>query len=285
MGHEYHCLIAGLPEIFFDIQKLIYPVTAFKEYLKEELRGDDFNLIETYFWRYDNINLLNTFLKNNKPFLSEANLSKEDLEELIKSIKEDSVNSYQRNIPDYFINLIERYLNGDVNTDDENNLEKIIIEEYYNYACNISNEFIAGWYNFELNLNNILTALNCRKYNIDRHNQIIGNNEISQKLISSNARDFGINEFPFYDEILKNFEESNLLEREKNIDKIKWNYLDNEVFFFYFTIERIFSYLIKLTIIERWLNLDYNTGKQLFEKLINELEKSYSFPEDFKLKH
>lgn len=284
MGREYHCLVAGLPEIFFDIQKLAYPVLSFKEYLKEELAGDDFELIETYFWRFDNENLLNIFLKNHKPFNNNANLSKEDLEELIKSIKENSLNSYYRKVPFYVINLIEKYLSNEID-EEENKLEKIITEEYYNYACNISNQFIANWYKFELDLNNILSALNCRKYNIDKHNQIIGNNEIAQKLITSNARDFGINEFPYYEDILKNFEENNLLEREKNIDKIKWEYIDNEVFFFYFTIEKIFSYLIKLTIIERWLKLDYNTGKQLFEKLINELEKSYAFPEDFKLKH
>lgn len=285
MGREYHCLVAGLPEIFFDIQKLVYPVLAFKEYLKEELAEKDFELIETYFWRFDNENLLNIFLKKNKLFNHNANLSKEDLEELIKLIKENSLNAYHRNIPLYIINLIEKYFTGDLDTEDENKLEKIITEEYYNYVTEIPNQFVANWYKFELDLNNILSALNCRKYNIDRHNQIIGNNEIAQKLITSNARDFGINEFPYYEDILKNFEESNLLEREKNIDKIKWEYIDNEVFFFYFTIERIFSYLIKLTIIERWLKLDYNTGKQLFEKLINELEKSYAFPEDFKLKH
>jgi len=285
MGREYHCLIAGLPEVFFEIQKLVYPVTYFREYLKEELTDEDYKLIESYFWRFDNENLLNFFLKNNKPYITAANLTREELEELVKSIKEDSINSFSREVPEYLIKIIEEYLSGNLNTEEENKVEKRITEEYYNFVCGISNKFISNWYNFELNLNNLLSALNCRKYNIDRHNHIIGNNEIAQKLITSNARDFGINEFPFYDEILKNFEESNLLEREKNIDKIKWNYLDNEVFFFYFTVERIFSYLIKLTIIERWLNLDYNTGKQLFQKLINELEKSYSFPEDFKLKH
>ncbi|NQU86883.1 MAG: DUF2764 family protein, partial [Mariniphaga sp.] len=70
-------------------------------------------------------------------------------------------------------------------------------------------------------------------------------------------------------------------EKEKAIDKILWAYLDEQTFFHYFTVEKILSYIIKLSIIERWMKLDAETGKALLNKLIEELKLSYTFPEEF----
>jgi len=71
------------------------------------------------------------------------------------------------------------------------------------------------------------------------------------------------------------------IEREKRIDLIKWELLDEWTFFYYFTIERIFAYTLKVEIIERWLKLDRETGNKLFSELLNNLETSYEFPKEF----
>jgi hypothetical protein len=74
------------------------------------------------------------------------------------------------------------------------------------------------------------------------------------------------------------------MQREKAIDMLKWDWLDENTFFNYFTIEKLISYYIKLEMIERWIKLDPETGREFFKKLIKDLESGYEFPEDFKKK-
>lgn len=74
-----------------------------------------------------------------------------------------------------------------------------------------------------------------------------------------------------------------MIEKERMIDNLKWEWIDAHTFFHYSTIERILGFLLKLQIIERWIELDAETGKQLLNKLLNELKTSYKFPAEFAL--
>ena len=65
-----------------------------------------------------------------------------------------------------------------------------------------------------------------------------------------------------------------LFERERNIDLLKWHWLDEQTFFNYFGIERVFAYLVKLEIIERWIALDPAEGGKIFRELIDGLKKT-----------
>jgi hypothetical protein len=66
-------------------------------------------------------------------------------------------------------------------------------------------------------------------------------------------------------------------EKEKATDSIKWAFLDEITVFHYFTIEKILSFVIKLQMVDRWSQLDDDTGKAFLKKLVNELENSYTF--------
>ncbi len=41
------------------------------------------------------------------------------------------------------------------------------------------NKFVADWFELNLNINNVLTAITCRKYGFDKTNYIVGHNEIA----------------------------------------------------------------------------------------------------------
>ena len=73
-----------------------------------------------------------------------------------------------------------------------------------------------------------------------------------------------------------------LVEREKKIDLLKWNWLEDEVFFHYFTIERIFVFLLRLEMIGRWISLDKEKGSELFRQLIQSLKEQVQIPEEFR---
>lgn len=283
MPRQYHYLVAGLPDLMQDDQKIPMSTVQFRELLQGNMPENEFALIRSFFWRYDNQNLMARLQNPESDVDPLGNLSSADLDELLAAVKEGSF-SGSSVLPQYLATFISAYTN-DTSLIENKRWELQLSELYYEHLVSEANDFVRNWYMFERDLSNILTAFNCRNHEIPVENQIIGKNELSEKLVKSNARDFGIDkDFPRIEQILKALDETDLLEQEKLIDRIKWEYLDEAVFFYYFTIERLFSFLIKLSIVERWMVLDKPTGQQLFNELINNLESSYAFPDEFKLK-
>ena len=62
---------------------------------------------------------------------------------------------------------------------------------YYAYAMNCGNQFISSWFEFNLNINNILAALAARKYKMDVPQVVVGNTDVSEMIRTSKARDYG----------------------------------------------------------------------------------------------
>ncbi len=284
MRREYHCLIAGLPELFFDTDKINLTLADFKNLLKEVLHFEDFRLIETFFWRYDNINLLK-LLKHPESEINElGNLSKAHIEEIFLLVKDDSLNSFFRDIPAYFGVFINAWKN-ELPIFPGKEWENQITQLYYTYLSRTDNRFVRNWFEFEMNLTNIITAFNCKKHQLKPDNELIGNNEITEKLIKSSSRDFGIsNEFPKLESIINALDEENIIDKEKRIDIIKWELLNDWSFFHYFTVEKVFTFTLQVEIVQRWLALDKETGQKLFNSLLSNLEKSYEFSNEFSIK-
>jgi hypothetical protein len=101
----------------------------------------------------------------------------------------------------------------------------------------------------------------------------------------SNSRDLGLtSEWPWIERVVQIVEIPDLLAREKAIDQLRWNFLDELNTFNYFSLEVLLAYYIKLGIIERWLKLDKATGEELFRQLLGDLQNSYEFPNEFSVK-
>lgn len=284
MSREYHCLVAGLPELFFNDAKLHLTLLDFRKMLAESLHPDDMEMVKLFFHRYDNQNLLSRLNNNDSPFNPLGNLSEQDMDELFALVKDDSFHTNTGGKALYLGQFTEAFRN-EAPLVQGKSWELQLSELYFNHAVSVPNKFISSWFRFERDLLNIVTAAQCRRYSIKPDNQLNGSGELTEKLGRSNARDFGIdNDFPFLDQILKAVEEEEMKEFEKKIDLIKWEYLETEVFFYYFSIEKIFSFLVMLSIAERWLVLDRKTGQELFRKLVRSMESSYTFTDEFKLK-
>lgn len=280
MSKEYHYLIAGLPDLLFETTKLNLSVSALKSFVKEQLSIEDYQIIESYFWRYDNQNLLSKLLNTPEKFNEKGNLSQLDWDTVLELIKKDELKSFERNIPSYFKVFIEAFREDKPIFADQS-WENQLTRLYFEYLLSLHNDFLQKWYGFEIDLQNILTASISKKYKVNVETELIGEREINDILIKSNAKDFGLgNDFPKIDEVLKLIEESNLLEREKKIDFLKWSILEDWAFFYYFTVERVFVYLLEIDIIDRWISLDKKTGEELFNRMLKNLETQNKFPEN-----
>lgn len=275
----YYYLIAGLPDISLDDGKLSYTVDSFKSEIYPDLSTKDKKLIDLYYLEYDNENLLLLLHDKDSSINSKGLFSAEELLTVIESVKEGDV--ADKKYPPYFSTFISEYFN--LPAEDLYKAGDMLASAYYSYAMRCKNRFISAWYEFNLNINNIQSAMSARKYNIDVASVIVGNTEISEALRTSNARDFGLNETLTYLEPLQRISEiEDLVDREKKVDLLKWNWLENESFFNYFTIERLFVFLLQLEMIERWISLDKEKGNELFRKMIQNLKDEVQIPEEFR---
>ena len=88
---------------------------------------------------------------------------------------------------------------------------------------------------------------------------------------------------PHYFEPLQRLVETDdLVEREKKVDQLKWKWLEDASFFHYFTVERLFVFLLQLEMIERWVLLDKEKGSELFRQMIQNLKDEVQIPEEFR---
>ena len=275
---NYYCLIAGLPDIHLDDQKLPYTVSSFRDEVYEQLSSKDQKTIDLFFLRYDNLNLL-AYLKDKDAVLDQrGRLTASDFELMIKQAKEGD---RLVGVANYFEPFLLKYF--DEKTAEENLLvEDLLSALYYDYALKSSNDFAAKWFEFSLNLNNMLIASSARKHGFNIEQLIIGSGEVAKALKTSSARDWGLGgELEYVEAVQRIAEESEIQEKEHKIDQLKWDWLEENTFFHYFSIERIISFLLRLEIIERWQKLNKMAGEANLRAVIARLKEEVRLPEDY----
>ena len=270
---DYNCLIAGLPELKIEDNKLNFGVADFKKEAEPFLTPEDMRLLGLFYMKFDNQNLLRYLNDRDAKFDERGNITKMDLVDgLGLSVSNDNPKNYFL-IPSYFDVFVEEYKNAQ-NTDAEAaTWENRLAELYYEWAMKCDSKMISDWFEYSLNINNILIAYTSRKYQMEV--KALGDNDVSETINSSTQRDFGLSGIiDELENILRIVEEPELFEREKKLDLLKWHWLDEQTVFEYFSIEHVFAYIVKLEIIERWLSFDHEEGGKIFNELFDSLKRS-----------
>lgn len=277
---NYYCYIAGMPDIQIDNAKSIPAQEEILDELKQILSKGDMALLNLLRLKYDNDNLLK-YLDNRDAELNPlGTLTTQDWTELIDLIdNSDELNpARDRRLLKYMLDFYTTIHN-------EQNEEKIEFHEdflaalYYKYGMECKNKFVAEWFEFNLNINNILTALTCRKYGWDVKSAIVGDNIVAETIRNSvSARDFNLKtEIDYFDTLVSISETANLLDREHRIDALKWNWLEENTFFSSFSIEKVLSFWLRCELMHRWDNLSMEEGAEIFRQMINDLKKDVKF--------
>lgn len=276
LSQNYYYIIAGLPDLTLDQGKLQFGTPELREELKHGLSERDYTLFQHLLLEYDNLNLLAVMRKSEKEEAAEEGIYHWDtlvaaLEqpELLRPYMTKFIKSQQSETPLY------------PNFTPENELTTL----YYEEMLTLKYDFLRKWFTFELNLKNALLVITAKNNEIPYDNQIIPANKAAAKIAHSNARDLGLtSEWPWIEKLLQISEMPDLLARERAIDLMHWEFLDEYNTFKYFSLEVLLAYYIKLSIIERWLKLDKATGEQMFRQLLGDLQNSYEFSKDFSIK-
>lgn len=280
MGN-YYCQIAGLPDVAFDGSKVNYSIDKLREELYPQLTSADAKLVDLFFLAWDNTNIL-TLLKygSEAPLERTGCYSRQELLDIIASAKEGDTRNAK--IPGYIYDFLEYYFAKE-ETGETIMWSDVISGHYYHYATNVPNQFLSQWFTFNMDLNNILVALLARKYRLNVAECVVGDNEIAEALRTSGAKDFGLTgTVDYLDTVVRLSENDRMQEREHKIDEMRWQWLDDNSVFYYFTVEKIYIFLQKLDIIERWMHLDAEKGMQRYNELIEGLKGGAVFTDILK---
>ena len=246
----YYYLVAGLPDISLEDGKLSYTISDFRAESYGDLSAKDQALIDLFYLKYDHADLLSLLKDKDAVTQGKGNFSSEDLLQLIASVKEGE--KPDAKFPSYLYDFIAQYLA--LPADELYKAENLLASAYYAYAM-------------KMNVAEV----------------IVGDTEVCEMLRTSNARDFGLSEtLDYFEPLQRLVETDDLVEREKKVDQLKWKWLEDASFFHYFTIERLFVFLLQLEMIERWVLLDKEKGSELFRQMIQNLKDEVQIPEEFR---
>lgn len=133
--------------------------------------------------------------------------------------------------------------------------------DFYTEALSHGNSFIREYFRYDLNMRNEKVAYLNRQLGRGADEDIFMQDE---------------REFDEKPQICSVLESGDILAREKGLDDLMWTKIENLTVFNYFDIEAILAFIAKLQIIMRWQKLDKETGKQMFERLVDEVRGSFT---------
>ena len=108
MSKSYYYLVASLPELTLEDNKLSYSVADFKSEFYPYLSSDDQKLIDLFYLKFDNANVLKLIQDKDAVIDLRGNFSLEQLNEFLAEIKEGGeINP--KEFPSYLSQFIVEY--------------------------------------------------------------------------------------------------------------------------------------------------------------------------------
>ncbi len=131
---------------------------------------------------------------------------------------------------------------------------------YYRQAGLSTNLFIKNYIPFDNQLRNIMVSLLAKTHNKKADDYMVGELDI---------------ELDEYKAITNAYATKNIIDREKQIDRIRWEKISEIVNFEYFTINNILAFLAKAKLIDRWSKMDNEQGAILFKQFVDEVRGTF----------
>ncbi len=289
MAKQYYYLVAGLPNISLDDSKIAVGPELFRQEAKEQLSKKDYSYLELLHLPSDMQNLLYVLYKEDRRD-SEGIYSHEFWQDYIDYIRDNLDNPNMvcpdefQAIPEFVRESIKKTLSLE-ELPPKDSVNQELLSKFFRFSAEHKNPFLSAWFEMERYIRNILSAINGRNHKVPFAQYLIGDDEVVFQLSSSHAADFGLGkELPIFDNVMRIWEQNDILHRERGYDVYKGKWIDEQNFFNYFNIDRILGYYSKLRIIDRWIRADAELGRQVFQDTIDRLENSFSFPDDFNIK-
>ena len=290
MRNQYYYFVTGLPALSIDDSKSSITPEQFLSDAKTHLSTKDYSLLLLLCLPDDIDDLLRIIYKKTdegKPINECSLFFWQTYVEQIKLKAADSANHIGKDYqvyPDY----LHRICLGIFSAEEMPSYletQHQLLELVYQDNSRIGSKFLSQWFAYNRDMQNILIAINGRHHNFPFAKYLIGHDDLTEKLSKSHAADFGMGkDNEVFESLLRNWEQNNILYRERGYDILRWKWIDDHNFFSYFNIDRILGYYAQLRILNRWLSMDPALGKELLQDALDNMTSSFTFPEQFNVK-
>lgn len=267
-SRNYYSLVAGLREYALDADTKGFDAKGIVEEILDGVCASDASEVRLLYGYYDceNILALRAGRSAHNPL---GNLSREELEQELKA---------PSRLPQGIARVVKAYADPEgeeaEEVDTSRRFETTLFAAYYD-ACRRSRScFLRAWSEFDRTLRNVMAALAARAASRPVEEVVVGGGDVAEQLQRSSAADFGLRgELPFIDSVIAAMnDEANLMEKERKIDLVRWEEASELATFDYFNINAILSYLVRINIVARWARLDAARGREMFNRLLAELD-------------
>ena len=271
--------MAGLPDMSLDDNKASVSMAELKEEMDGVLSAADKKIISYFFLQKDCLNIIELLKDRNSKVAENGNMTMEQYVDLFTSATEMNFNVHR--YPAFLSEFVRSYA---YNKDKAGYFAKDdMLYQFYKYAIDTCpSKMVRAWYQLNLDVTNILTAMLARKNGWNVSDFIQGENEVTEMILTHNTKDFDLmHEYDYVAELMKIVDCEDPVEKEKKIDAFKWLWLDECTFFEPFSIDAVFAYLCKLDMLARWECLDVEQGQKAFRQIIENLRGAAKVPDEF----
>ena len=148
--------------------------------------------------------------------------------------------------------------------------------DFYALAMKSPVKFIREYFRFDLNLRNAKVRYLNRVLGRPEDQDVVpGMGTGDEEGLDIDGYRFTGGEFEEGAKVQNALESASLLDREKSLDDITWEKVDSLETFHYFDLTAVLAYVAKLHIVDRWLALDEEKGRELFHKLVREVKGTF----------
>lgn len=267
-SRNYYSLVAGLREYALDADTKGFDAKGIVEEILDGVCASDASEVRLLYGYYDceNILALRAGRSAHNPL---GNLSREELEQELKA---------PSRLPQGIARVVKAYADPEgeeaEEVDTSRRFETTLFAAYYDACRRSRSRFLRAWSEFDRTLRNVTAALAARAASRPVEEVVVGGGNVAEQLQRSSAADFGLRgELPFIDSVIAAMnDEANLMEKERKIDLVRWEEASELATFDYFNINAILSYLVRINIVARWARLDAARGREMFNRLLAELD-------------
>ena len=149
--------------------------------------------------------------------------------------------------------------------------------EFYTQALEHPQPFIREYFRFDLNLRNAKVRFLNQELGRDPDMDVVSGkgDDMEDMDLDIDLYRFRPGEFEEAAKVDSVLARTDLLSREKGLDDITWEKVDSLGLFHYFDLTSVLSYVAKLHIVDRWLSLDEEKGRELFKQLVSEVRGTF----------
>lgn len=138
-----------------------------------------------------------------------------------------------------------------------------LCEDFYRKAAASPVRFVREYFGFDLNLRNAKTRY---------LNTSLGKPSAQDTIVLDGNEDGEFEEEKEVDAILNG---KDILARERGIDDLYWQKIEDITTFDYFDLDVILGFVARLKIVDRWLRLDEEAGREYFRSLVSQVRSTF----------